>query len=302
MFDLFLVSTMILDSCILTPILKYGADGREVKVPTQPLRMLRLFKITRMARLMKVFPELITVIRSMNKSVRAGSSTAIVVIVINYVVGIVMHMLLRDRVVLNTNLYDQSFMDFSTVPKSMWILFMDGTLLLDNAAPLMTQLLFSTHWMEIIAGIAFVVYMCLSAQVIMQTLVGMLVDVVSSVNDDAKTEVASSLLKQELLEDLREFSGDDNRVSHSELMQVMASPKSRIVMKKLGINAFFLYELQKTMYSHNHNAKVPIKKILELMMVCRGDEQVTVDTMARGLTFICQDIKEVKDLLKQSLK
>merc|ERR1712232_1443718 len=58
-FDLFLVGTMVLDTWILMPILYFAAGGG-VTIPTQPFRMLRLAKLTRMARLMRVFPELVT--------------------------------------------------------------------------------------------------------------------------------------------------------------------------------------------------------------------------------------------------
>lgn len=294
LFDLFLVVTMILDTWILMPILKYGSDGGEIRVPTQPLRMIRLFKITRMARLMKVFPELVTLIRSIRKSLRAGSSTAMVIVVLNYVWGILLHMVLRGDDDLNDRLYKQSFMNFESVPKSMWILLMDGTFLLDNAAPLMTQLLFSDDFMQVAGGVAFLLYMFISAQLIMQTLVGMLVEVVAQVNEESKTEMATSLLRQELLQDLLDFSGDDGLVSHDELMKLMSNTKSKALMKKLNINTFLLYELQKMLYGSFHGKDVPVKDVLELMLLCRGDEPVTVDAVARGFNFVCQDLHEIK--------
>merc|ERR1712232_1358654 len=189
-------------------------------------------------------------------------------------------MLLSHRSALNEALYRQSFMDFTTVTRSMWILAMDGTFLLDNAAPLMTEMIFSNYAIEVVAGVFYILYMFLSAQLVMQTLLGMLVDVVVEVNSDSRTEMAVSLLKQELLQDLLGFADADGKISHEELMQVMSDDKSKAVLKKLGINIFFLYELQKILYTQHPNAKVPIDKVLELMLVCRGDQNVTVDTIA----------------------
>merc|ERR1711998_580691 len=94
-FDAFLVSTMILDTWVLMPTL--SIIGGEVTIPTQPLRMLRLFKLTRMARLMKAFPELVTMIKGLLRSLRAISSSMILVGLMVYVWAIMMHMLMKDE-------------------------------------------------------------------------------------------------------------------------------------------------------------------------------------------------------------
>merc|ERR1719482_640989 len=162
-FDLFLVVTMILDIWIIMLALKLYSGAVDVSIPVQPLRMLRLFKLTRMARLMKAFPELVTMIKGLVRSLRAISSSMILVGLMVYVWAIMMHMLMKEEVEFNQRLWDESQLDFTTMTRCIWTLLMDGTLMLDNSAPLMTELLFSNQANHKIAGMFFALYAPLSA-------------------------------------------------------------------------------------------------------------------------------------------
>merc|ERR1719454_443450 len=98
---------MVLDVYVLMPILLHeSAEGSNVKIPTQPLRMLRLAKLTRMARLMKAFPELVTMIKGLIRSLRAISSSGILVGLMVYTWAILLHMLLKDEDDLNKKMHD----------------------------------------------------------------------------------------------------------------------------------------------------------------------------------------------------
>merc|ERR1719159_2387046 len=104
---------MILETWVLMPILFFL--GGSVTIPTQPFRMLRLFKLTRMARLMKALPELITMIKGLVRSLRAVSSSMILVGLMVYTWAILLHMLLKDEDELNDKIFEQSQLDFTTM-------------------------------------------------------------------------------------------------------------------------------------------------------------------------------------------
>jgi hypothetical protein len=95
-FDTFLVATMVLDVWGVMVALKLFTNVHGAKLPTQPFRILRLFKLTRMARLMKVFPELVIMIKGLGRAMRAIASSFLLVTVMTYVWGIILHMLLMD--------------------------------------------------------------------------------------------------------------------------------------------------------------------------------------------------------------
>jgi len=298
-FDAFLVFTMILDTWVLMPTLYMLGGG--VKIPTQPLRMLRLFKLTRMARLMKAFPELVTMIKGLVRSLRAISSSMILIGLMVYVWAIMMHMLLKEEHEFNKKLWDESMLGFATITQCIWTLLMDGTLMLDNSAPLMTSLLFSGQFNYIVAGAFFMLYALLSAMLILQMLIGVLCDVVSRVGSEQREATAIGLVKQELLADLKQFDGGDGKISQEELLQVMSNPSSKAVLKKLNINRLFLLELQKMMFT-KPGQQVSIKSALTLMVMCRGDNPTTVEAMAGGLLSVVREISDVKNSLEKDMK
>merc|ERR1719253_1109237 len=115
---------MILDIWVLMPIVHFVGGSDSVSIPTQPLRVLRLFKLTRMARLLKAFPELVTMIKGLVRSLRAISSSAIMITLMLYIWGILVHMLLKDKDELNDKYYELNLTNFRTVVNCMWTLFL----------------------------------------------------------------------------------------------------------------------------------------------------------------------------------
>jgi voltage-gated sodium channel len=297
-FDSFLVSTMILDTWILMPTLLI--IGGSITIPTQPLRMLRLFKLTRMARLMKAFPELVTMIKGLVRSLRAISSSMILITLMVYVWAIMMHMCMKEEEEFNDWLWEEWLLSFSTMTSCIWTLLMGGTLMLDNAAPLMTELLFSGKFNYILAGVLFVLYALLSALLVLQMLIGVLCDVVSRVGSEQRDAAAIGLVKQELLEDLKQNDGGDGKISQQELMHVMNNSNSKALMKKLNINRSFLMEVQKVMYV-KPGTQVPNKNILLLMFMCRGDNPTTVEAMSGGMLSIIHELYHIKRILEKDI-
>jgi len=297
-FDAFLVSTMILDTWVLMPVLFLMGGG--VQIPTQPLRMLRLFKLTRMARLMKSFPELVTMIKGLIRSLRAISSSMILVGLMVYVWAIMMHMLMKEETEFNDALWAEGNLGFGTMTHCIWTLLMAGTLMLDGSTGVIGVLLFSDKFNYVLGGFLFVLYALLSAMCILQMLIGVLCDVVSTVKAEEQSATAVGLLKQELLSSLTDCDDGDGKISHAELHALMTSPHSKALLKKLNVNFSFLMALMKEMYT-KPGMSVPIKDILDMMVNCRGENVITIETMAGALVRIIKEVGDVKDTLERDL-
>lgn len=306
-FDTFLVVTMIMDVWMIMPALKVmsglaeAGGGGKVTIPTQPLRMLRLFKLSRMARLMRAFPELVTMIKGLGRAMRAISSSMILVGIMVYTWAILLHMLLKEEDEFNAEMHAELALDFSTITNCMWCLLLDGTLMLDGTPWVMTALLYSKQANMVFAGVSFVTFSLLSALLILQMLIGVLCDVVSRVGQEQRDSAAIGLVKQELLADLQMCDNGDGKITQLELFKVMKNPNSRALLKKLNINRLFLMELQKMMFPQK-DSQVAIKAILELMIMCRGDNSATVETLAGGFCFINQEVLDAKKEMMQQIK
>lgn len=298
-FDFFLVGTMILDIWIIMPVL-YSIGG-QVRIPTQPLRILRLLKLTRMARLMHSFPELVTMIKGLMRSLRAISSSMILIGLMVYVWAIVMHMLMKEEDHYNQAMWAEHNYSFDTITRCIWTLLMAGTLMLDSSSPLVASLLFDPRANFKLGGIMFTAYALISALCILQMLIGVLLDVVSSVKAEEQDAVAIGLLKQELLNKLSELDDGDGRISEEELQALISVPHSKALLKKMNVNHAFFVELIKSMYS-KPGMLVPITSILELMVTCRGDNVSTVETMAGALVRIISEVTHVKQILEGDMR
>lgn len=196
---------------------------------------------------------------------------------------------------LSDKLYQELAMDFSTLPNSMWTLAMDATLLLDGSA-IFTELLYSGEVHCIISGIICVGFTLITALCILQMLIGVLCDVVTRVGAADRNGGAVALMKQAVVADLNQYIGENGKVTKDQLLTIMNTPKSRAVLRKLNINQLFLLELQKAMFSGGNNS-VSIKAIIELMLMCRGDNPATVEALASGFSYVVQEIYDMRDEL-----
>jgi hypothetical protein len=209
-----------------------------------------------------------------------------------YTWAILVHMMLKEDDEFNKNLKEEYDYEFTKILDCMWTLLMAGTLMLDNAAPLMTTLLTHKEIPKVLAGLAFISYSFLSALLILQMLIGVLCDVVSQVGQERRDSDTIGLVRQEILTDLLKFDQGDGKISKVEMMSMVEGPKSKSLMKKLNINRMFMTQMASLMYPDD-DAEVPIKTVLELMIMCKGDNGATVQVIASALCFLSNELAEL---------
>lgn len=172
--------------------------------------------------------------------------------------------------------------------------------MLDNASPLMKHLVFNEKWNVVSAGIIFMLYAMLSALLILQMLIGVLCDVVSSMRTEQRDAHDIQLVKQELLEDLRRHDNGDGLISQKELLSVLHDTKAKAVLRKLNISRAFVLELQKLMFTHA-GQQVPIRVILQLLVMCRGHEKTTMESMSGGILCVIHELTALRQRLEKDL-
>jgi len=124
-------------------------------------------------------------------------------------------------------------------------------------------------------------------------------DVVSTVKQEENDAAAIGLVKQEILAHLVALDeSGDGKISHDELEQVIRTPHSKALFRRLKINFPFFVELQKGAFG---SKPIPIKDVLELMVMSRGDNVVTVESMAGALVTITNELVGVKTALEEDL-
>jgi hypothetical protein len=202
-----------------------------------------------------------------------------------YTTAIILHMAMKDESVLNDKFDDELNRSFATISMCMWTLLLDGTFLMDGAGIVLTDLLLSGTVSSVISCIVFMVFVLLSALTVMNMLIGVLCRVVTAVAEGEMDDAAIRLVKESILVDLRKFDDGNGMMTHDALVQVMCDPQSKAVLKSLNVDRLFLMELQRMLFP-KPGSQVPIKNLMELMLMCRGDLPVTVKALSSGLSYI----------------
>lgn len=267
-FDSFLVFLMVMETWVMPIILPVVSSG-SAPPPTGPLRLLRLLRLSRLVRLMRSLPELVIIVKGMIAAFRAVTSSLFMVLMMIYVFAIVMHMLLKD---------DEAVTDyFSTLPKCMWTLLMDGTLLCETS-DVLNLLVHRPEVHCVIAVAAFLVFILLTALTVLNMLIGVLCEVVSALSTHEKDEAAINALKQTILVELMKYDDGDGLIDEDELSELMADPTSVAILMSLGIDVPFLQDLQVMAYQEP-GSSMPMRAIIDQMLTCRSDLVITVKQM-----------------------
>lgn len=295
-FDGFLVTMMVAETWVLMPALKSSSSS--LAIPVAPLRLLRLLKVTRMARMMHAFPELITIIKALFKSIRALSSAMMLVFILLYSFTILIHMLMKDNVKLNGVLEEEVQFNFKTIPNCMWTLFMAGVFMLDGAANIATHLVFAPQITAAISGWLFLFFTGLTAMTVLQMLIGVLCEVVSETNKEHKASKVVTIMKQQLTSKLKQFDDGDGMITQPELATILQDPESQILLRSLNVNQLFLHQMQNLLFPTQDSA-VAFKPLTEMLLMCRGDNLATVETMASGFSSLVSEIRESTKMIKK---
>merc|ERR1719161_2733770 len=98
-------------------------------------------------------------------------------------------------------------------------------------------------------------------------------------------------MKQQLMRKLSEHDDGDGKITQTELIQILHDPESKALLRSLNINRLFLMEMQKLMFPTKESA-VSFKPLTEMLLMCRGDNNATVETLAGGISYLVSEIRK----------
>jgi len=260
-FDSILVLLMVLETIFFPVFLPLFSSGSEAP-PTGFLRLLRLLRLSRLVRLLRSVPELVTIVKGMKVAIRAVTSTFVMIVVLIYVFAILLMLLLRDDSL--TSEY------FSTLGLCMWTLLIQG--MVWDSTGKMLGFLMRGKVETSLAIIVFFLFVLLTTITVLNLLVGVLVDVVSTVAHSEKEELETNIMKEKILYELKQFDDGDGLITEEELNEVMVDPLSVMALERIGVDVSFLQYLQVMTYE-NPDAQVPMHDILDQMLTCRQQTQ-----------------------------
>lgn len=268
-------------------------------VPTPALRVLRLLRVTRLLRVARYFPELLMLVMAMKVATRAVFSTVVMMSMFTYGFAIAINEVMSEND--RENLKIVRVADLSEI---FWTLVIDGTLL-NDPGKLIFALFDGSNVRTVGCAFMFMVFLGLSALTLMNMLIGVMCEVMASFAAQEKDEADIYLMKGTILAELKKFDGDGNgMISNEELSMTIKDPQSIEVFRKLNINTDYLEDVQDMVFRNNvftrehedgDHSKVhglPIERIIEMMLMCRGDLPVTVKNLVQCHFVTCQQLYE----------
>lgn len=271
-YDALLVLLMIFESWIMPLMLliaKQDVDRRDGFV--QVVRVLRTLRTVRLAR---AFPEMVTMVKGMLAAFWALLSTFVMLTLLVYVCAIVMHSILQDE--LDLSKY------WATLPDALWTLIIHGVFL-DNVSVVMRSLLDGGHT---VAVMFFSLFVLVSAAVVMNMLLGIVLEAVRQVSLAEKENDARAKVRNRLLRRLREVDMDGRgEINKEQLLVILADAEVAALLKELEVDIPHLLEVQDMLFEGDGNQVLRIAQVMDTILELRGNRSTTIQDMVDGHTF-----------------
>eukprot|EP00928_Gymnodinium_smaydae_P041457 TRINITY_DN28053_c0_g5_i1.p1 TRINITY_DN28053_c0_g5~~TRINITY_DN28053_c0_g5_i1.p1 ORF type:complete len:574 (+),score=77.45 TRINITY_DN28053_c0_g5_i1:104-1723(+) len=257
LFDLVLVLMIIIETWIMTIVLSLTeGNGVGGLGNASVLRCLRLLRLTRIAKLMRLLPELMTMVKGMAAGIRSVLVTSVLFGAITYFFAIVFKSLTTG-----TTVGEQYF---GSVPEGAFTLVVEG-MLPDNGALLTT--LGSEKWY---LGVLFFLFVSLASITIMNMLIGVLCDVLSTVSADEKERIELSLMETNLRRYLNIVDEDHNcNLSKTEFEAMFANEQARSALQRGGVDVCALADDADIIFDGREHSEVSFEEFMELTMQFR---------------------------------
>jgi len=292
-FDFFLLVLIILETWAVRLLVVVEDDtgsatgGRQLGV----LRVARLLRLARLSQLLKICPELMTLIRGIVVAMRGVFFTMALLLLLLYMFGIMFKTFAEKA-------DDQTVKDtFRTVPKSMLNLLLTGTLM---DGPTVTYAILDDGQMPHLCFL-FLLFVFLSSFTVLNMLIGILCEVISRVDSEAKEGEAVDFLKNHLLEFLECYDKDGNgHINAKEFGYMTTNADFTDVLERFGVDCQDLISMKDILYEDKDISATEKDEDKELRIGLSYDDFLEVVMRLRGgNSSTVSDIVELREYMQR---
>jgi hypothetical protein len=284
-FDTTLVLLMVLETWVLPLVVLLTGAASQTGIDVSLLRLFRMFRVTRVARmvrLVRTMPELMILVKGMAGAARSVFFTLLLLGSIIYVFAIAFRQLSKDTEI--GEVY------FSTVLISC------STLLLEGTLPDLADFTYKLADADIGFGFLFLLFVLFATLMLMNMLVGVLVDVVTTVSSVEKEQMEATFLKTHIGKFLEKIDENhDDSISISEFDTLLQKPKAIKALDEVGIDAMGLIDLRDFIFRDAE--ELTVAQFLEYVLQLRGCNQATVKNIVETRMFITSELGRVEQRL-----
>jgi len=283
-FDSILVFMMVGETFVMTMLLLIvSQDG-----PTTfgfgnagILRLFRLLRLTRMARMLRSMPELMILIKGMAAATTSVFFIMCLQLILLYVFAIAFTQLAADT---NMGLYY-----FPNVLHSMYTLLLYGTFL-DNLSQFCDEVAAES---SLCLALIFV-FVLLSACTVLNMLIGILCEVVTTVTAVEKEEMTVMFVTNKLQKVLKKLdSNNDGQLSKAEFERILEVPEAARALEEVGVDPVSVADFGNFIFGEEGTTDLDFSKFMEVLLTLRADNKCTL----RDIISLRQQVKRQLDAL-----
>eukprot|EP00928_Gymnodinium_smaydae_P083655 TRINITY_DN6689_c0_g3_i1.p1 TRINITY_DN6689_c0_g3~~TRINITY_DN6689_c0_g3_i1.p1 ORF type:complete len:878 (-),score=223.69 TRINITY_DN6689_c0_g3_i1:98-2731(-) len=274
-FDSMLVLLMIVETWILPAVVFIMANGGAVLKQTSALRIVRMIKIVRigrMGKLLREFPELMIMIKGMRAALRSLLVFILLWFLIIYVYALVFRMILEENTV-----------QFENVLEAMYTLMVEG--LMPNHAT------FLGENNSVVFKLLMVSFICLAVWVLMNMLIGVLVELVSAVSLTEKESFAVQYLVGTLRLTFEDMDMNvEEAITKNQFVAFLQDPNVVGAIRHVGSDVSMLRSMAEPIYEEyeRYGGIMTFGHFVDLILDMRGNNNAKVKHVKEQFRFAKQ--------------
>jgi len=303
-FDALMVAVMGFETWIVALILASVGGGKVLGLGNatlvRMLRLLRVSRVARMARLLRCMPEIIILIKGMVAAMRSVFFTLVLLVALLYIFGI-----LFKQLSIGTNTGDTYF---STVPRSMNQLIVHG-IFFDDFGNLVGSIVDEDQTATAVFLLFFFyLFVLLATLTVMNTLIGVLCEVVSAVAETEHEELAISYVKDNLwtfVKDLAEEDDTDVTITKKDFLGIVQDRNVVRMLKVVEVDLFAIIDIVDAIFvaeGSDEERTLTFPEFIEVLLEHRSTADATVKDITDLRKFIRQRAERTDTELGHKIK
>jgi voltage-gated sodium channel len=292
-FDSALVFMMVVETWVMNVVFAIiGGSGGGALGNAAILRLLRLLRLSRLARMLRSMPELMILIKGMVAATRSLFFTMCLLLILIYVYAIAFTQL-TDNTPVGTKY-------FATIPMSMYTLLLHGTLL-DNLGPVCKDIGSKNgggpHFLIIFSS-----FICASALMVMNMLIGVLCEVVSAVASTEQEEMAVCFVKEKMYVVVQSLDTDgDMCIAKDEFREILRSRSALNALEEVGVDPVGLVDFADFIFDDGNGNEIDLsfEDFMTVVMDMRSSQQATVKDMRALQQIVRTEMKKVEARVRE---
>lgn len=279
-FDTSLVVLYAFDPFVIAIVAK-AQNGRGLNLPTSVIRLLRLARLSRLVRMLRALPELMIMIKGMVTATASVVYTLGLLLVVTYVFAIALVNLVPEASdEFETNIAEAYF---SSVPESIHSLIIYGTFL-DN----LSDFILNVKAQSVPCFLLTWLYICLASLTVMNMLIGVLCEVISSVATEERESMTVEKVSEKFGKIVEELDNDsDGTLSWEEFQKILTHPEGLKALDSLQVNAEIMVDMAEDyFFEDGEPVAMSFSEFMEMVLDSRSAQQATLkDIIGLGRRF-----------------